>query len=441
MEAKKIITVSLLAWCAAVAGEDNLNEMTDSLSSQITSVKDKILGLEESYLETKTTVDKLKQIKVSGYIQAQVRVATDTSGQMSGIDKTNYKIGKYQGGDFSGPAKSEFKIRRGRLKVAHETSLTQAVIQLDCIPGSVSIKDAYLRFSEPWLKSLAIKAGVFDRPFGFEIGYSSSTRESPERSRLFQALFPGERDLGISFEFAPSDRMPTLLQYFNVKWGVFSGAGITAEFDDARDVIGRVGLSIPVNNINLAIDAGFSGYTGNVRSYRDTTYEISNSKWAISTGKKGKDIHKFYTGGDLELYYGNIPVLGGISLRGEVIGGTQPATNASNETQKTKIDSLIYIRNFIGWYTTLVINIDPLKSQLVGKFDYYDPNVDIKGNEINNVNDAWYKTLGLGMVFHVNSYVKLMAYWDKVTNEKINHTLYSKDVNDDVFTFRIQYKF
>ena len=36
---------------------------------------------------------------------------------------------------------------------------------------------------------------MFARPFGFEINYSSSDRESPERGRKSQILMKGERDL------------------------------------------------------------------------------------------------------------------------------------------------------------------------------------------------------------------------------------------------------
>ena len=39
-------------------------------------------------------------------------------------------------------------------------------------------------------------AGVFNRPFGHEIGYSTSGLESPERATIIQYFFPDERDLG-----------------------------------------------------------------------------------------------------------------------------------------------------------------------------------------------------------------------------------------------------
>lgn len=439
MKTKVIFILAFVIWSGAFAREDGLSDNQREKSDDISRIEEKLQGFEESYLETKTAVDKLKKIKVSGYIQAQMRIATDTAGLKEG----KYKIGKFQGGEIPANARTAFQIRRGRFKIAYEADLSQMVVQLDCVPGSVSIKDAYLRFSEPWLKSLAVKAGVFDRPFGFEISYSSSSRESPERSRIFQTLFPGERDMGISFEYSPSDNLPLWAQLFNVKFGAFAGNGINNEFDDVRDLIGRFGLSIPLNNINLAIDAGFSGYAGAVKSFNDTAYEVSDSRWVTRVGKKNDEISRQYTGGDVELYYGDIPLLGGFSLRSEIIGGQQPSRKASSESPKSaSMDtSLIYVRNFMGFYGMAVLNIDPLKCQIAGKYDFYDPNVDLKGKEIKNIADARYKTFGFGLIYHWNENVKLMAYYDKVTNEKIDAVPYNGDVKDDVLTFRIQYKF
>jgi hypothetical protein len=89
----------------------------------------------------------------------------------------------------------------------------------------------------------------------------------------------------------------------------------------------------------------------------------------------------------------------------------------------------------------LVQNIDPLKSQLVLKYDVFDPNTGIAGSDISSATEMTYSTVGLGLVYHRDENVKFIAYLDMVKNEKINSTLYGSDVKDDVFTFRIQYKF
>jgi hypothetical protein len=465
----------------------------------IEELKGKISGLEESYLETKGTVDKLKKIKVSGYVQAQFRTAvryddaTDTSVSHKTPGTYAYPVGDFAGGTFGTGVGSEFQIRRGRVKVAYESELTQAALQVDIVPfktvsllsdasvtatrdtvvdanggdvpvvtsavaktskktalsgGGVSVKDAYLRFAEPWLKSFAVKAGIYDRPFGFEISYSSSSRESPERSRIFQTLFPGERDLGVSLEYQGSDNLPLAAQFLNLKVGLFTGNGINVENDDNRDVIGRLGFAIPLPDVNIAIDGGFSGYAGNVKALNDTVMEYSTSLNAFTRSpsyKKYDNVERQYVGGDLQLYFGNIPVIGGLCLRGEYIGGNQPATSSSTKSPSSDIASTspVYKRNFGGYYAMLIQNVDPLKSQVVVKYDSYDPNTDVEGGDVMSSSEMAVNTLGLGLVYHWDENVKFIAYFDHVMNEEISASAapFDKDAHDDVFTFRIQYKF
>lgn len=437
----------------------------------------------------------MKKIKVSGYLQAQVRVATDTLGN----EKSDYTYfsapGEFQGGKFPNGSRALFQVRRARIKIGYESDLTQMYVQFDCLPfttgmavngvsqvsdtskkvsytksallagGGVTIKDAFLRFTEPWLKSIAVKAGVYDRPFGFEISYSSSNRESPERSRLFQTLFPGERDLGVSGEYIPADGLPPWVQMFNVKAGCFAGNGINIDYDARRDFIGRFGLSLPITKANLAIDGGFSAYIGNIRDYNDTLYKYvaSTKKMDFTTGHKREDQARQYFGGDMQVYFGNIP-WGGLTLRGEVIGGQQPGTKGSSGSPKTdytfttnstaSANDPVYVRNFIGFYTMLVMNIDPIRCQVVGKYDLYDPNKDLSGEDVKSATDLAYNTLGGGLVYHWDENVKFILYYDRVMNEHttgvqlsgagtggVPKDFYNREINDDVLTFRIQYKF
>jgi hypothetical protein len=480
----KSLLLGITLFCGSLFAQQDSNvqntKQSDSLQQELENLKGKLNGLEESYLETKSTVDKLKKIKISGYVQTQIRVATDTSGQVSKENKNNYDIGEFQGGKLPAITQSVFQVRRARLKLGYETALSQMYIQLDCLPfttgnavnevtqatdstkkvstktgaflngGGVSIKDAYFKFNDPWTKSIGLKMGVFDRPFGYEISYSSSSRESPERSRVFQTLFPGERDLGIAVEYLPGDNLPVWAQHFNLKSGLFSGNGINVEFDDIRDIIGRIGFSLPLNNINMSIDGGFSGYYGYVRDRDSSLYKIVNNEWVGTKGHKWEHIGRQYVGGDLELYYGNIPFFGGMSLRGEYISGQQPGTASSSVSQKSDIasSSSVYLRNFSGFYGMAVLNVDPLKCQLVGKYDVYDPNTDVDGqSQIKMAADMKYSTIGTGIVYHILENVKLMAYYDIVKNEQLNQTSaaktpwLSKELNDNVFTLRVQYKF
>src|SRR5690606_34337663 len=122
----------------------------------------KVESLGESYLQTKAIADKLNKIKVSGYVQAQWQYA-DSMGARA-----------VSGGNFAANSQERFQVRRGRLKTTYETLTSRYVLQFDVIPGGVGIKDAYATIMEPWFKTFSYTMGVFDRPFGFEISYSSS---------------------------------------------------------------------------------------------------------------------------------------------------------------------------------------------------------------------------------------------------------------------------
>lgn len=427
----------------------------------VEEIKGAVEGLNESYLETKTTVEALKKLKVSGYIQAQFQSA----------DKDGAKA-SYSGGDFPSAAHSRFMVRRGRVKFNYDNDITQYVLQLDATEKGVGLKDAYVSMKEPWLRAVSLTAGVFDRPFGFEISYSSSSRETPERSRLFQTLFPGERDLGAKIEIGAQDGP---LSYLNLKAGLFSGNGIASETDNHKDFIGRLGFTIPLDQINLAIDGGVSAYIGKVKldlpssvtsnvlidslvdgklKYKSVTttttpkgYKLDKANPAAETGK---DYERTYIGGDLQFYY-DLPVLGGFSLRGEYIQGKQPGTASSSSAYKAGNGDL-YMRNFSGYYINYIQNIG-LNNQFVLKYDVYDPNTDVKGSEIGpgtskfSAADLKYSTLGLGWIFHYDANVKFLVYYDMVTNEKVSSSssaslsAYRDDIKDNVFTFRVQYKF
>jgi len=82
----------------------------------------------------------------------------------------------------------------------------------------------------------------------------------------------------------------------------------------------------------------------------------------------------------------------------------------------------------------------------VVKYDWYDPNTDISGRQIGvaaktSKTDMAYSTLGLGYLYRLNNNVRLMAYYDIVSNEKIGLKGYTSDLKDNLVTIRLQYKF
>jgi hypothetical protein len=117
-------------------------------------------------------------------------------------------------------------VRRARVKFTYQFLPTSKfVLQPDISSSGVTLKDGYVEYTEPWTPwHHTVTAGQFNWPFGFEIGYSSSDREMPERSRVVRTLFPGERDRGVQLSgLGLSDR-------FSYKVGLVNGTGTNQSF-------------------------------------------------------------------------------------------------------------------------------------------------------------------------------------------------------------------
>ncbi len=450
----RIILLFLLLCCltsrSVFSQEVSKDTSSVDIHEQVEEVKGAVEGLQETSTEVKNILDVLRRIKVSGYLQAQHR-STDILNQP-------YSIGQFSGGAFPGNVKNQFQLRRGRLKVNYDNVLTQAVFQLDIVPTGVIVKDAYLSFVEPWLQSVGVQAGIFDRPFGYEVSLSSGNRESPERSRLFQTLFPGERDLGAKLFFAPQLGALTFLR---ADLGVFNGTGGTAnEFDNFKDVIGRVGAQFPLDDISAEIDLGVSGYFGKVRNNTKDLFvngeSANGAKGFIrisDTLNVGEGVARRYWGTDVQVYL-DVPSVGGLIVRGEYIFGKQPGTSSTTVSPATQPATALYKRSIAGWYVNLVQNVGD-ENQVILKYDVYDPNTNVTASDFTTLSnltvaDIKYSTIGLGFIHHWDATVKFVLYYEWVKNEVLDAAKipvasslspYTQDVRDNVFTFRIQYKF
>jgi len=415
--------------------------MNDSLLSAMQAEQDNI----------KSDIEVIKRLKITGYIQAQWQLA-DTSG-----------INSFSGGNFPKTSDNRFAIRRGRVKFTYDYAFSQFVLQLDATEKGVAIKDAYVAVMEPWAQFVTLTAGVFDRPFGYEISYSSSNRETPERARAFQSLFPGERDLGAKITLQP--KKGTRYDFIKLDAGLFAGNGINPEFDTRKDFIGHLGIAKA--NVAQTIKYGFgvSYYNGGV--FQGTKFVYNPG--TLSDGSKGFIVDSAATNknGFAKRQYMGIDAqfslqsgIGITTLRAEYLTGKQPGSNATNTSisSGTAPTTDTYNRDFSAYYVYLIQNIGDTKNQLVVKYDVYDPNTKVSGNEIMTKNaagkktnltsnDIKFSTLGLGWNYRFNPQVKFTAFYEIVKNETTGITgalatnNYSKDLKDNVLTLRVQYKF
>jgi len=430
----KLIAIGFLALSANGFAQETTNPI-DTLAGYVQKMN--------------TAIVALQKIKVSGYIQVQYQKA-DSMG-----------IKSFAGGDFDAKTDNRFMVRRGRVKFAYSSSLSSYVLQFEATEKGVSIKDAYLSFTEPWLQAFSFTGGVFNRPFGYEVSYSSAQLENPERSRFTQTLFPGEEDLGASITFQMPKASPW--NFLKVDAGYFAGNGINPEFDKKKDFIGRIGIQKATSNEKIRYGLGLSYYNGGVYQGTKNVYEMKQTSGIQGFSKVTADTtigdfqKREYKGADAQLTVET--QLGLTTIRGEYIYGTQPGQSKKTTSPTTDFTVVTgtatvpdcYIRNFSAGYVYLIQSISHTPITLIAKYDIYDPNTKVKGNDIGKSvtgqkattsADIKYSTLGLGAILAVSNNIKITAYYDMVTNEKSNSLAgFSKDLKDNVFTFRVQYKF
>jgi hypothetical protein len=330
----------------------------------------------EALTETRNVVEILNRLKITGYVQAQFVDDERSRDELAGGGTRNF---------------DQFSIRRGRVKFTYQaTPTSKFVLQPDVTSSGVTLKDGYVELTEPWTPwKHTLTAGQFNWPFGFEIMYSSSTREVPERSRVVRTLFPGERDRGIMLSGLG------LGERFSYRVAIVNGTGTSSSSDlnQQKDFVGRVGYNFG------AFDLGASGYTG-------------EDLVATATRATGVNFEKERLGVDFQ-WATPVP---GLGIRGEYIRGKQAPASGTTRTRSHDVD---------GWYFYAIQNLGT-KHQLVLRLDEYDPDTDVGDNAVRTINPSY--------IFHWDAHSKVMASYEMIENE-------ANDPDDNVFTLRYQYAF
>jgi phosphate-selective porin len=374
-------------------------------------------------------------VKFSGYVQSQFQY---------GEKDASLKVGDKN--ENSEESFNRIGIRRGRFKLtATDGKLASGVFQLDVTEKGLGFKDAYLNIKDPWINTLQLRAGIFDRPFGNEISYSSSQRESPERSTVFQTLFPEERDLGAMLILQPAKT--SAWNILKLEAGFFAGNGIKQETDSHKDFIGHLSLAKTVGN-HFSYGLGVSYYNGGVYQGSENVYEMNGKAFEKTAANKGEFAKREYVGFDAQFTIEN--AWGFTQLRAEFLTGQQPGTGESTKSPNAPSlpTSDTYIRNFNGAYAILVQDLGALPLSAVLKYDFYDPNTKVSGDEIGNdgtsttKTDLTYSTFGFGALWKISNALRLQAFYEVNSNEtSAEIDGYKADRKDNVFTLRLQYKF
>ncbi|MCK9411953.1 MAG: OprO/OprP family phosphate-selective porin [Prolixibacteraceae bacterium] len=447
---KKQVSIFLLL---AVMMAFKVSAQESNVSEKLTEVNDKVNGLLERVANDEADLQKLTKIKVSGYIQAQYQ--------------------KFESPALLSTSNNYFSLRRVRVKFTYEAADgVKFVLQPDFSPGALSLKDAYVVLNDRWTKAFSFTAGKFNRP-NYEVEYSSSQREMPERSAVIRALYPGERAIGAKLEFNPLN-LPIHMQL-----ALFNGAdGITVnnsagsnlnsnenkDYDNFKDVMARVTYNLTLGNFG-GLDFGAHGYFGKLKSMATTSYLSDYT--TVKKANIGDGIAKSWAGAEFQLF---ADVLGGLSVKGEYIAGKNASIGFV--PPGTTLGAANFQNKFAGYYLYLIKNLGK-KNQFALRYDYYDPNTDIKGKDVSisgyaatatlakkmsGKSDLATSTVGLAYHHYFDDNIRISLAYDIVQNEKVgtagkvvdNYTTaagvagtmdWSNAINQNVLTLRIQAKF
>ena len=447
----------------------------DTLKSIVDEHQSRFNALDERLATDEADLAKHNKIKISGYMQAQWENYEDKA-----VFPNNY-----------------VSLRRVRIKTTYEAADgVKFVLQPDFAPGNISLKDAYVTLNEHWLQNENLKgafslwAGKFNRP-NYEVEYSSSQREVPERSRVITTLYPGERAIGAKLEINPP-KFPLHIQV-----ALLNGAdGLTVkdstgntlyatpaygspnenkDYDNFKDIMARATYNIKLGSFG-GLDLGAHCYLGQLKS--NTTQTLKSDYSTVSSIKLGDPLKRTWYGAEFQFF---ADILGGLSIKGEYITGNNASVGNIGPSTKHTITPN-FQNKFAGYYGYLIKNIGK-KLQFAFRYDYYDPNTDIKGDQIgvksyaggldaagkkiNSVKsgkgDIAYTTLTFALQYYFDDNIRITAAYGIVQNEKVgkNSTTgvgnlttaytrpdgstgvddFSKVFDQNVFTLRLQAKF
>jgi len=386
---------------------------TDSLKERVNQTADKVAGIEERLSADEADIANLKKVKITGYVQARYEYHDDASSSpLQGTVSTSSSN--------QGKLLNRFFIRRGRVKTTYQANPNAlGVVYLDASASGVSLKEAYVAVTEPHSKVTAT-LGQFNWLFGYEISFSSSKREFPERARWSRTLFPVERDRGLKVE-----RPFTINQKYtlNLLAGVYNGNGIedaafgVRDQNKWKDVIGRAAFGLG------HLDFGLSGYWG----------KQFNPSDSVIPKQQPSTTDKIRYGADAQFFY-ELPVLGGGALKAEGVLSKEP------KNQSKPFLSRDTTRDAAGFNVVWAQNLKE-KFQWISRLDYYDPDRDIDSDH--------FITYGLGLIYFWdgNSKIKLVYEIPKsfknsragtVTNPV---TSVKEDEKDNILTLEWVYAF
>ena len=219
--------------------------------------------------------------------------------------------------------------------------------------------------------------GQFKVPFGYEVLQSSADREMPERARVIQALFPGERDRGARLtgrwecsgsppRWSTATSPTTVLPTSDQKGSATSSCASGADFGFlAVNVSGQYGEKLATTLQGATTVSGMD---------TNGDMKISGDEITLTPGASlvTRRFGLWRLGADAQFYY-DIAGVGGLALKGEVV----IAQDTNRSFRGLAADSCRDLKTY-GWILTAIQNIGD-HFGIAARLDQYDRNRDVSG--------------------------------------------------------------
>lgn len=409
----------------------------DSLQQAINNHQLKFGDIDGKLTQLQAEVSKMSKLKISGYMQVQYDMYNYQDNIKPYSSTTNVPL-------TTNPVEvtNSFFIRRARVKFTYKpTEGVVFVLQPNFSFSAVTLKDAYVQLNDPWLNTFELWVGQFNRP-DYEVEFSSRSRILLERSRMSGILYPSERDLGAKLvaDFSTHYKIPLNIELaaFNGNFGQGTASNQNSDVDSGKDVMLRAVYSLAFPSSGLGIDFGASGYYGkNTVFVAGTFSDENNVNFEAAIGDK---LDKQWIGTEAQIYY---DVLGGLALKAEynfgTISGEAYTPLVLNNNPGFNFSG---VRDFIGFYTVLEKNVGS-KNQLAIRYDSWDPNRKLSGNDVTVSPDLEVHTWSFAWNYFFTENIKIALGYSMPINETSTTVggIYLSDVKDNILTLRFQASF
>lgn len=327
----------------------------EKLKDQLAKLEAQLKDLQKQQKATEGVARRFEPITIGGYIQ--MRWERDSS-----LAKDSP--------DLRARARESFRLRRARFDI-RSTPLKGLLYRLHFDASDpIKLMDAYLELKAG---EGHFTLGIFKVPLLEEVIESSAVRLTPERARVSTALFPDNRDRGITYTW----QKPGLPQ---VTLGLFAGARLGQPADLTSRKSWLIRLVQPLER---------KGKLGQIWLGRMDGVGRHDFGTAASPNILNFDR-------DRTIFGLLLTPVNGLTFRGEWVDGKDAGTAAS-PTAKVR-----------GWYVLLGYKLPELPFTLYAKHDQYDPNRDVVGNT--------FRRNALGIQYDLNKATRLNLTWEKQKN-------------------------